>query len=197
MVAGDRELVQIVDAAMAEANRKAGAWLACRIGCTECCMGPFPITQLDAIRLRAGLAALEQSDPARASRVRQRAREAVARMRPEFPGDPSTGVLSDDEEAEERFITLAEDDACPVLDPETGACDLYDARPLTCRTFGPAIRWGGDALGVCELNFQGATDDEIAACEVNVDDGALEESLLAKLPPGETIVAFALAAGRP
>ena len=188
--------MQIVDAAMAEANRNAGTWLACRIGCTECCMGPFPITQLDAIRLRAGLGALEESDPARASRVRQRARAAVEKITPEFPGDASTGVLSDDEEAEERFATLAEDDPCPALDPDTGDCDLYDARPLTCRTFGPAIRWGGDALGICELNFKGAADEEIAACEVNIEDGGLEAELLAGLPPGETIVAFALAAER-
>ena len=75
---GDRKLVQILDAAMAEAACKSGAWLACRLGCTECCMGPFPITQLDALRLRAGLADLAARDPERASAVLQRARDAVA-----------------------------------------------------------------------------------------------------------------------
>ena len=55
-VASDRELIQIVDAAMAEAARLGGAWLVCRPGCAECCLGPFPITQLDARRLREGLA---------------------------------------------------------------------------------------------------------------------------------------------
>ena len=40
---GDRELVQIVDAAMAEAARRSGSWLVCRLGCTQCCIGPFPI----------------------------------------------------------------------------------------------------------------------------------------------------------
>ena len=45
----DRSLIQIVDAALAEAARKSGAWLVCRSGCTECCMGPFSITPLHII----------------------------------------------------------------------------------------------------------------------------------------------------
>ena len=56
---GDRTLIQIVDAALAEAARKSGQWLVCRVGCTQCCIGPFPISQLDARRLRGGLAELE------------------------------------------------------------------------------------------------------------------------------------------
>ena len=58
-VDGDRAFIQIVDAALAEAARKSGAWLVCRPGCCECCIGPFAITQLDAKRLRTGLAELE------------------------------------------------------------------------------------------------------------------------------------------
>lgn len=192
-MASDHELVQIVDAGLAEANRKAGAWLVCRPGCTECCIGPFPITRLDAARLRRGLAELAAADPERAGRVRARARESVERIAPDFPGDRHTGILDENEKAEERFAALAEEEPCPALDPATGTCDLYAARPITCRTFGPAVRWGTEALGICELNFQGATDAEITACEVNMEAGDLEAELLSALPPGETIVAFALA----
>ena len=191
-MAADRDLVQIVDTALAEANRKAGAWLVCKPGCTECCIGPFPITQLDAVRLRNGLAELETRDPDRAECVRDRARRAVEKMASNFPGDLTSGILAEDDEAEERFATLAEEDPCPALDPATGTCDLYTARPITCRTFGPSIRWGGDDLGVCELNFQGATDEQIAACAVSIDESELESELLAGLPPGQTIVSFAL-----
>ncbi len=194
----DADLVQIVDAALAEAARKSGAWLVCRLGCTECCLGPFPITQLDALRLRRGLADLEASDPARGARVRDRARESVARLRPEFPGDPATGVLDENETADERFATLAEDEPCPALDPETGACDLYAARPITCRSFGPALRHDSQDLGVCELCYRGATDEEIAACAVEMDPNRLEDALIEELGAatgarGQTIVAFALA----
>lgn len=192
-MASDLELVQIVDAALAEAIAKAGPRVVCRRGCTECCMGPFPITQLDALRLRQGLAELEIADPDRAARVRLRARRSVVKLAREFPGNAATGVLDEDEAAEERFAALAEDEPCPVLDPETGTCDLYAWRPITCRTFGPAIRWDGEDLGVCELNFVGASDEEIAACSVTIKGSAVESELPAELPAGQTIVAFAVA----
>ena len=65
--AGDRELVQIVDAALAETARRAGEWLVCRLGCTQCCYGAFAISELDALRLRAGLDALRDAEPALAA----------------------------------------------------------------------------------------------------------------------------------
>ena len=191
-VASDRELIQIVDAAMAEAARLSGAWLVCKPGCAECCLGPFPITQLDARRLREGLAQLERRDPGRAARVRQRSRESLARMA-DFPGDLTTGMLDEDEEAEERFAALPDEGYCPALDPEALTCDLYDARPITCRIFGPAVRSGGDVLGVCELNYHGATGEQIAACQVQVDPAGLEDALLEGRRE-QTIVALALLA---
>jgi Fe-S-cluster containining protein len=190
-------LVQIVDAALADAARKSGKWLACRPGCTQCCVGVFPINQLDAVRLRQGLANLEEHAPERADRVRQRARESVARLSQDFPGDPASGLLDEGEKADQRFAEFANDEPCPALDPETGLCELYEARPMTCRVFGPPVR-SEEGLGVCELCFQGATDEEIAACEMNADPEDLESALLQKLDKaigtrGQTIVAFCLA----
>jgi Fe-S-cluster containining protein len=196
--AADRQLVQIVDAALAEAARKSGPWLACRPGCTQCCMGPFPISQLDAVRLRHGLQELEASDPLRAARVRDRALDSVVRLSPNFPGNPATGILAEDEDAEARFADFANDELCPVLDPTTGMCDLYSARPMTCRTFGPPLRSGAEgALGVCELCYRGASDAEIAACEMQPDPENLELSLIEEVEKasgarGNTIVAFCL-----
>jgi Fe-S-cluster containining protein len=195
----DRDLIQIIDSALADATRRSGDWLTCRVGCTQCCYGAFAINQLDAKRLRSGLAELERRDPQRASRIGERARQSVARLAPEFPGDPATGLLSDDQHSEERFLHFADDEPCPVLDPETGACDLYSSRPMTCRVFGPPVRSGPEGgLGICELNFRGATHEEIAACEMEVDPDNLESSLLEELERsteerGRTIVAFALA----
>src|SRR5580692_601619 len=193
----DQKLIQIVDAALTDVTRRSGAWLTCRLGCTQCCIGAFPINQLDALRLRRGLADLEQRAPERAARVRQRARESVARLSPEFPGDPLTGVLYEGEAAEKNFADFADDEPCPVLDPKTGACELYESRPMTCRVFGPPVRYE-DGLGVCELCFQGASDEEIAACEMIHDPDDLESRLLAELEKkagarGNTIIAFCLA----
>ncbi|HLK48851.1 MAG TPA: YkgJ family cysteine cluster protein [Bryobacteraceae bacterium] len=189
---GDRELIQIVDTALAEAQRRSGDWLTCRLGCFQCCIGPFPITALDAIRLREGLAALQKTDPGRAGRVLARARDSVARLRREFPDDPVARVLEVDD--------AADDELCPALDPASGACDLYEARPITCRTFGPAVRFAAEAetqaAGVCELCYAGASEEQIAACAVEVDT-RLESKLLRQLEKtgihGETLVAFALA----
>ena len=194
----DQHLIQIVDAALAEATQKSGEWLVCRAGCTQCCMGAFSITQLDALRLRRGLAELEITDPARAARLRERVQESAARLSADFPGDPATGILNEDQASEERFYEFANDEPCPVLDPQTGMCDLYAARPITCRVFGPPVRSGPeDALGVCELCFQGATNEQIAACEMEVDPEGLEPKLLEELEKatgarGKTVVAFAL-----
>ena len=194
---GDQRLVQIVDSALADAGRRSGKWLVCRPGCTQCCIGVFPINQLDVVRLRQGLADLAQGSPERAESVRRRARESVARLSKDFPGDTSSGLLEEGEEAERRFAEFANDELCPALDPETGLCELYEARPMTCRVFGPPVR-SEDGLGVCELCFQGATDKEIAACEMNADPEDLESTLLRKLEKdtgahGKTIVAFCLA----
>ena len=186
----DRALVQIVDQAMAEAARLAGPWLLCRPGCTQCCIGAFPITQLDARRLREGMTAL---DDTAAQRIRGRARKWLDEYASGFPGDTAAGILFVDEESEARFEDYANDAPCPALDPVTGRCDLYEARPIACRTFGPPARVGSEAIGVCELCFEGATLDEIAACEVEVDPENREGALLEELgAEGMTIVAFAL-----
>ena len=194
--AGDRQLIQIMDAALADATRSSGPWLVCRPGCSQCCVGVFAINQLDTARLKSGFAELEQRDPARAAAVRARSRDAAARFADNFPGDSRTGILAEDDSSEARFEDFANDEICPVLDPSTGLCDLYESRPMTCRTFGPPVR-SEDGLGVCELCYHGASDEEIATCEMEVDPDDLEGRLLRQVEAktgtrGQTIIAFAL-----
>lgn len=67
---------------------------------------------------------------------------------------------------------------------------------MTCRVFGPPVR-SEDGLGVCELCFQGATDEEIAACEMVPDTDDLEAKLVTQVEKnsglrGDTIIAFVL-----
>ncbi len=194
--AGDGELVQIVERALADATVRGGRWLACRPGCAQCCHGVFAISALDAMRLRDGLAELSQGDPERAARVRQRAEASVAGYGVEFPGDPVTGVVGETDEEQERFAEFANEAACPALDPDSGTCDLYAWRPLTCRIFGPPVL-SADGLGMCELCFVGASEAEIAAGEMYLTHAALEDSLTGQTedggePSGSTIVAYAL-----
>jgi Fe-S-cluster containining protein len=197
--ASDQKLIQIVDAALVEAARKSGDWLVCHKGCTQCCYGPFPISQLDAVRLQKGMADLQVNDPQLAAQIRKRARQAVKRLSPDFPGNPKTGILNEDEDAEARFADFAHDEPCPALDLTTGACSLYAARPMTCRSFGPPIRSGPEnGLAVCELCYHGATNEQIAACEMVPDPDNWEEKMIAAVEKktgkrGNTIIAFCLA----
>ncbi len=162
LVESDQQLVQIVDAALAEAVRRSGSWLECGPGCSQCCLGPLEITELDALRLIRGLATL---DGQHAAVIRSRAA---------------------------AYRAEAEDAPCPALDLESGRCDLYEFRPITCRVFGPPVAVGDSGIGVCELCYGEATNDQIASCAVHADDDGLEAALLEGLPQRMTTVAEAL-----
>lgn len=183
---------------MAAGYRRAGAHAVCRRGCTACCVGPFDITALDAVRLARALGELRRAHPRVAADVAARAAAQWARLRPSFPGDPSTGVLAPDEVRREAFFARFEDLPCPALHPRTGACALYAARPISCRTFGLPVRIGPALLAPCGLNFATASPEVVAACVVEPDPGDREAALLATVHSagrgrGDTIVANALA----
>ena len=196
-VEDDAKLVQIVDAALADATRRSGTWLVCKPGCHQCCVGVFAISQLDAERLRKGLAQLLTDDPARAERVRSRVSGSLIRLQNEYPGDVVSGVLAEDDASQERFEEWGNDEVCPVLDPINGTCDLYGSRPMTCRTFGPPVRTNEGGFGVCELCFVDASPETVLDAEMNTDFLVLEEDLNRELEEstkraGKTIVTFAL-----
>ena len=190
-------LVQIVDTAVADAYRRGGPHLVCHPGCSQCCIGVFPIAHEDAARLREGLATLEQTDAERAARIHARVKESLTRLDPWFPGDLTTGILNDDHEAAILFEEFANDEPCPVLDPTTGTCDLYEHRPILCRTFGPPMRTEEDNLATCELCFIHATTEEIEACELDPTIPAQEEASneifnAAHNLHGHTLITYAL-----
>lgn len=189
---GDFELIQIMDAFWADAARRAGPHLACRVSCTQCCHGAFAISSLDTARLSAGMDELRLSDPAKAAEVERRALKWIEEWAAEFPGDAITGVLGASDADQEAFEDFANEVACPALDPETGRCDVYASRPMTCRVFGPPVRMESGALGCCELCFTEANDEEIAACEMHVPHDE-EQRLLDEIgDPSQTVVAYAL-----
>ena len=188
-------LFPILDAALASATERAGDWLACRPGCHQCCVGVFAISQFDAEQLREGLA-MARADVAQ--RIRTRATQSRTRLLEGFPGDPATALLFTEPQHEEAFADFANDEPCPVLDPDTGTCDLYAFRPVQCRTFGPPVRDEDDHLTVCELCFVDAPAAEVARCEMDQSWRQQEETLIEHAEQqsglsGPTLVAFALA----
>lgn len=123
------------------------------------------------------MAELAGADPVRAEAVRARAEAYLKRIA------DAADVDCLPEEMDEV--------PCPALDVSTGLCDLYEWRPLTCRTFGPATRIGNGPVGACELCFEGASDEEIGRCAVDI--GFVEEEEDDDEPTGSTLVAHALA----
>src|ERR1035441_8389969 len=57
-----------------------------------------------------------------------------------FPEISSAACCMQGEEAERQFADFANDEPCPVLDPETGLCELYESRPIVV----PGERWHRD-----------------------------------------------------
>ncbi len=193
----DRRFLDRIDRVMHDAAARAGDRWGCGPGRTDCCIGPFPIHLLDARRLLRGLDALRRVDPERAAAIAGRASEAAGSLREGFPGDAAAGVLDDDDDAQQAYFTRHETLPCPALDPASGRCELYAARPWTCRTFGPPIRIGGEDLPACPFCFAPCSAEETEALRVEPDPEGLEDALVDRLErdegvAGETIIAFAL-----
>ncbi len=194
-------LIQIVDAAVADAYRRGNQHLVCRPGCSQCCIGVFPIAHEDGARLREGLIELEQTDPAKAQRIHKRLADSLTRLDLWFPGDLTTGILNQDHEAAILFEEFANDEPCPVLDLDHGTCDLYEHRPILCRTFGPPMRTEENNLATCELCFIHASTEEIAACELDPTIPAQEKASNEAFNRthnlhGQTLIAYALRGAR-
>lgn len=191
----EERLLERLDADWRAAAEKAGGWLVCRPGCDDCCHRPFPVSRLDARRLRRGLAALGERDSTGAEGIRRRAREAVARLSLGFPGNLAAGRLEQDESCLDAYFRQHEGLACPALEPETGRCELYDWRPIACRTYGPPLRFGVQKAAPCRLCFDGASAATVERCRMEPDAEGIEQELLAEIgaPDWETLIAFALA----
>ncbi|KAA0252385.1 MAG: YkgJ family cysteine cluster protein [Acidobacteria bacterium] len=142
--------------------------LACRPGCFGCCLGLFEISAPEALLVRA---ALERLDAPEREEIVSRSRRIVAETAGSFPGDPVAGILDPDrtEEADDRYFEVVADRACPMLELPTGRCRIYEARPLTCRTYGLAWRRQEELVHPpCTLNLVGAPAERQLATGVDL-----------------------------
>lgn len=80
--------------------------------------------------------------------------------------------------ARRRDPAVVAGDRCVMLDPD-GRCAVYPARPLICRTHGPAVRLPDGALSWCGLNFEGLDPEAVAAAVPG--DAVLDLELLNRL----------------
>lgn len=182
----DTHRLHVLDDGLSEARRRAGDAAACRAGCFGCCLGPFPITLLDADRLCRGLAQIRATAPHQAERIERRAVEAMTALREGFPGGWDTGLLDGSRDGE-LFSRRFEMVPCPALDLEQGICELYEHRPVACRTYGFAVTLDDEPLTPCPLNYAGWPPERIESVRT-----AIATPSGVSLPPGQTVVAAAL-----
>lgn len=131
-------VLALIDArieARARASREAHAWWPCREGCDACCRALARSPQLTEPEWTRLRGAISALPREIRERVLQRIRNVA----------PSTPVI------------------CPMLDRERGACLVYEARPVACRTYGfYTERDGGLHCGsVAEAVASNATDEPI------------------------------------
>jgi len=120
----------------------------CRLGCTSCCIGPFPITLLDVHTLQKGLSGLP---PDLRHRIEQRAIEQTAAMEAAFPQLTHTDLLDNWSDREiDRLVTEFHQHPCPALETD-GRCGVYHHRPLVCRSMGIPTEDRGLTHGACEV----------------------------------------------
>ncbi|MCE9534873.1 MAG: YkgJ family cysteine cluster protein [Nitrospirae bacterium] len=120
----------------------------CRLGCTNCCIGPFPITLLDVQTLQQGLPSLSQDQRLR---IEQRAIEQTAAMEAAFPQLAHNKLLDSWSDIEiDSLVTEFHHYPCPALEPD-GRCGVYQYRPLVCRSMGIPTERHGLAQGACEV----------------------------------------------
>jgi Fe-S-cluster containining protein len=141
-----RAILDRADEHFASVMREQPQNLQCGRGCSLCCYGLFEIGSGDVPVIAEGLEKLHSS---RRKKIIRRALELHA---------PNLRECTPDEK--EAFFEKTKSTPCPLLD-ESGACTMYEHRPLVCRTFGLPLREGRKYIGdICELNFTESTRAE-------------------------------------
>jgi Fe-S-cluster containining protein len=152
----------------------------CRAGCSHCCIGLFPITQLDVHLLQEGLRHLPIDQR---ERIEGRALQQVTALESAYPRlkpSPSIGGWSDREI--DQAVTAFHDAPCPALG-DNGLCSLYDHRPLTCRSMGIPARQDAMVNGACAIQTFVPITRLSASLEAEEQElAALEAAELAALP---------------
>lgn len=122
--------------------------LPCSRGCFRCCVGPFPITVLDAHLLRDGL---DRLPSASRQAIQHRAMAQIEQFEQQFPALRISPFLDQwDDSAIDQVTARFHEAPCPALQ-EDGSCGVYEVRPLTCRLMGIPTSLDGIVQGACEI----------------------------------------------
>jgi Fe-S-cluster containining protein len=135
--------------------QKYGDKIQCRKGCSQCCSQIFRITQTDAAIMKIHL-----------NELPRKTKEILKKKSEKYNLKIKNNNISPDEYITEPKIP------CPALD-DTGACMIYEARPIICRRFGPPVYdyKNPEKLFACELNFRNGEeiiDDDLIPVQTRI-----------------------------
>jgi len=201
LAAADAKLLAEYETSWRDGISRTGRRLNCRQGCIPCCMGPFEVTPLDAVRLAVGLLEMGSTHPDRAALLGRRAMRLACEMAAAMEHRLPTGTLPSDQGEREGLLGEFSSTPCPAVSRRSGRCLLYAFRPLSCRSYGLPVMCGGETLPPCSLNLEGVPAAAWPHYAIEPDPADREGELLALiqiLAPGspDTTVAGALAAAR-
>ncbi len=142
-----KALVQQVDMAFEKVQKEYDDCVRCKVGCADCCHALFDLTLIEAVYIK------QKFDSKFAKEGREelieRANQAdrqTCRIKRQAYKEHQDGK-SEQEILEEMATKRVR---CPLLNSED-QCDLYDARPITCRLYGvPTVI--GDQAHTCGLS---------------------------------------------
>lgn len=118
----------------------------CRVGCHACCIGPFPITILDSQRLQEGLKKIPKATQ---ERLQQRASEQIVALEKAYPELARSPFLNHVDDSQiDHIVSDFSQVPCPALGTE-GRCEIYEYRPLVCRSMGIPVEENGITYGAC------------------------------------------------
>lgn len=167
--------------------------VACRSGCTLCCLGLFDVGPLDAELIAAGFRAASPECRQQLAAAAAERLETIARLEPGWSAPWHVDAIG-----EQRFDALCDrlaDSRCAAL-ADDGSCSIYDHRPMICRLHGLPMYDPTEARacgGGCELNF--TPSDPAATPALHFPHAAFatdEEQLNGAAGGKRTIVAAAL-----
>jgi Fe-S-cluster containining protein len=146
--ASSLSVFQLADQWFDQARTALQGALPCRHGCSACCIGPFPITQLDVLELQRGLSLLPlEQRRAIENRAAGQVNE-IERAYPALRTQPTLDQWKD--EAIDRLTARFGDRPCPALQAD-GSCAVYAFRPITCRMTGIPTETEGLVQGACSV----------------------------------------------
>lgn len=113
----------------------------CEKGCSDCCHALFDLTLVEALFLNTVFnARFSGMDRTRILKRADEADRQVHRLKRD-----AFRAVKDGQNAQEILLEMAKVRVrCPLLDDE-GLCEMYDARPVTCRIYGVPTAIGGEA----------------------------------------------------